>query len=89
MEYTTSLSLLAALLLAAVVTMVLKTSRQRLQNGPYAPGPTPKPIIGNLFDIPSKRAARVFVEWGKKYNSAYKVFFFFCVVGELTRGDHR
>jgi hypothetical protein len=75
MEYTTSLSLLASLLLAGVAIMVLKSSKRRLQNGPYAPGPTPKPIIGNLFDIPSKRAARVFVEWGKKYNSAYQVSF--------------
>ncbi|KAM6490937.1 Cytochrome P450 [Amanita muscaria] len=36
---------------------------------PYPPGPTPKPIIGNVLDIPLKKSWKKYKEWGKKFNS--------------------
>ena len=41
----------------------------RKQQRPYPPGPKPKPIIGNFFDLPTKDLANVYLEWGRKYNS--------------------
>ncbi|KDR69754.1 hypothetical protein GALMADRAFT_77060 [Galerina marginata CBS 339.88] len=36
---------------------------------PYPPGPKPKPVIGNLLDLPMTYAAQQYFAWGKKYNS--------------------
>ncbi|KAF8957568.1 cytochrome P450 [Flammula alnicola] len=36
---------------------------------PYPPGPKPRFLIGNLFDLPTIDAAETYVEWGEKYNS--------------------
>jgi hypothetical protein len=57
-----SLSVLVALLFGKYGT---SRNRQR----PYPPGPKPQPIIGNIFDLPTKDTANVYIEWGKKYNS--------------------
>lgn len=39
------------------------------RNGPYPPGPKPKPFIGNMLDFPTTRPAEEYGEWRKKYNS--------------------
>ena len=39
------------------------------QRRPYPPGPKPKPIIGNVLELPTKDVANVYIEWEKKYNS--------------------
>ncbi|KJA14789.1 hypothetical protein HYPSUDRAFT_48854 [Hypholoma sublateritium FD-334 SS-4] len=36
---------------------------------PFPPGPKPRPIIGNLFDLPQEHAAKRYSDWEKKYNS--------------------
>ena len=45
--------------------LIISKKRQR----PCPPGPKPKPIIGNAFDIPTTDLSNVYIKWGKKYNS--------------------
>ncbi|KAF5324359.1 hypothetical protein D9619_011338 [Psilocybe cf. subviscida] len=35
----------------------------------FPPGPAPKPLIGNILDLPTENVAREFATWSKKYNS--------------------
>ncbi|KIL66930.1 hypothetical protein M378DRAFT_55556, partial [Amanita muscaria Koide BX008] len=35
----------------------------------YPPGPPPKPIFGNAFDIPRKKAWHKYLEWSKQFRS--------------------
>ncbi len=63
--------LLPLVLLSFTLLKFLKTVRDGKKNGPYAPGPKPKPLIGNMLDMPSKDAAQVFIQWGKKYQSMF------------------
>jgi len=61
------------LLLSIAVLFVLfvrKYVTSGNQRRSYPPGPKPKPIIGNILDIPIKDIANIYIEWGKKYNSA-------------------
>lgn len=69
-------SLLTVLLPFVLLSLILKLLKpvrngKNLKNGPYAPGPKPKPLIGNMLDMPSKDSAQVFIQWGKKYNSMF------------------
>ena len=63
------LTVLLPLVLLSLTLTFLKTVRNGKKNGPYAPGPKPKPLIGNMLDMPSKDSAQVFIQWGKKYQS--------------------
>jgi len=55
------------LLLAAALHWGL--TRSKLSKYPYPPGPKPKFLLGNLLDIPAKNLSKVYVEWGKRYQS--------------------
>jgi len=33
------------------------------------PGPTPRFLVNNLFDLPRKNMSTVFMSWTQKYNS--------------------
>ncbi|KAG6868405.1 hypothetical protein C0993_003642, partial [Termitomyces sp. T159_Od127] len=46
------------------------------QRGPFPPGPKGYPVIGNVFDIPSKREWETFTKWGKKYGEICSVRIF-------------
>lgn len=61
---------------SSVVLLFWKYVISRKQHRPYPPGPNPKPIIGNFFDLPTKDLANVYLEWGRKYNSDLNSFFF-------------
>ncbi|KJA22841.1 hypothetical protein HYPSUDRAFT_66808 [Hypholoma sublateritium FD-334 SS-4] len=37
--------------------------------GPFAPGPKPRFLVGNLYDLPSSDVAHHYAEWGRRYNS--------------------
>jgi len=52
-----------------VILHLHRTYRLRKQRV-YPPGPKPRFLIGNLLDLPTTNAAEVYMEWGKKYNSA-------------------
>ena len=56
---------------------LISRKKQRL----YPPGPKPKPIIGNFFDFPTKDLAKVYLEWGRKYNS--ELNFLFCPFADI------
>jgi len=45
---------------------------------PLPPGPKPKFLLGNLFDLPRTFVARTYMEWGKQYNSESPVFSITC-----------
>lgn len=68
-----SISPSVVLLLLGLIFVVLKRTfgarsgnPQRL---PYPPGPKPKPIVGNLFDVPKETAWLTYTEWGKQYGA--------------------
>jgi hypothetical protein len=60
---------LLSLSVTSVALLFWKYVMLRKQQRPYPPGPTPKPIIGNFFDLPTKDLANVYLEWERKYNS--------------------
>lgn len=51
--------------LAYFVLRVLNSRRSR-----FPPGPPGKPLIANLFDMPTKNEWLVFSEWAKTYGSS-------------------
>ncbi|KAJ3505438.1 hypothetical protein NLJ89_g7417 [Agrocybe chaxingu] len=60
-----------SLLLAIVSSIILFKAWLHLRKPHvrYPPGPQPKFLIGNLFDIPKDHAARKYLEMAKKYRS--------------------
>jgi hypothetical protein len=61
--------LLSLSITSSVALFFWKYVMLKKQQRPYPPGPTPKPIIGNFFDLPINNLASVYLEWGRKYNS--------------------
>jgi len=60
-----SVAYLLFLLIRKLTAYESLTSKQ----GPYPPGPSSKPLVGNYFDIPKIHPAMEYVEWGKQYHS--------------------
>jgi hypothetical protein len=63
-----------SLFLAAIFVVAAKLVYHLLRRAarpPYPPGPKPKILIGNALDFPKNNARRVYVEWGRKFNSAF------------------
>ncbi|KAF8630488.1 hypothetical protein AX15_002883 [Amanita polypyramis BW_CC] len=59
-------SSLAAVFVAVAVLALL---RRKKQNMAYPPGPPPKPIIGNMLDIPFEKPWMKYFGWSKQYDS--------------------
>jgi hypothetical protein len=60
-------------LVALGVVALLAWDRLRTKNPlPLAPGPKPKPLIGNLLDIPAptEKAWLTYREWAQQYGSS-------------------
>ena len=62
-------TLLILIALAAAARPLISYILFRLNRAPYPPGPKPRWLVGNLFDIPTKNIPQVFASWAKKYNS--------------------
>ncbi|KAF7348384.1 hypothetical protein MSAN_01792400 [Mycena sanguinolenta] len=54
----------SAILLAVVGLLQRQKATSRL---PFPPGPKPRFLVGNLFDIPSEMPWITYTEWGKQY----------------------
>jgi len=55
------------------LVLVLRDHRRR-RGLPYPPGPPSWPIIGNLLDIPTRRAWVAYVEMSKRYGAGHISF---------------
>lgn len=65
-------SALVLLFLTFAPLAALRTFRRLQHNSsrlPYPPGPPPRFILGNLFDLPKARTHLILAEWSKRYNS--------------------
>ncbi|KIM62440.1 hypothetical protein SCLCIDRAFT_24975 [Scleroderma citrinum Foug A] len=60
--------LLGASLTSITAYLVQRTVFKR-NPAPLPPGPTPLPILGNLFDLPKERPWLTYAEWGKKFGT--------------------
>ncbi|THH21540.1 hypothetical protein EW146_g50 [Bondarzewia mesenterica] len=61
----------ALVLLALVVKSYV--GRRRRNGLPLPPGPRPLPLIGNVFDLPTKAPWIAYAEWAKKYGDIMSV----------------
>lgn len=50
--------------------VILGRSRNA-QGLPFAPGPKPLPLVGNIRDIVFERECETYMEWSKTYGKAY------------------
>ncbi|KAF9485763.1 cytochrome P450 [Pholiota conissans] len=60
------------ILVSVFLTVILKRIASWIRPAgplPYPPGPKPKPIVGNMFDIPTSNMIQEYVRWGDKYKS--------------------
>ncbi|KAJ6631104.1 cytochrome P450 [Mycena sp. CBHHK59/15] len=61
-----------AIAVISITGVVVKTffDRRRRNGGlPYPPGPKPKPVIGNMLDIPQALPWLTYSEWAKRYGN--------------------
>ncbi|KAF8634118.1 hypothetical protein AX15_001055 [Amanita polypyramis BW_CC] len=64
-----SASLPPFLVILFASTVILLLLRPKKRQTPYPPGPLPKPIVGNAFDIPVKKPWVKYLDLSKKYDS--------------------
>ncbi|TLD09536.1 hypothetical protein PspLS_11835 [Pyricularia sp. CBS 133598] len=55
---------------AGVVLLYLIGSQLRRRRKPFPPGPPGNPILGNLLQIPRKKACLTFQKWSREYGSS-------------------
>ena len=60
---------------ALILRHIVNTWFANVKHGPFPPGPEPRFIVGNLYDLPSSDAAYTYAEWGRRYNCAFKPLF--------------
>ncbi|KJA29523.1 hypothetical protein HYPSUDRAFT_524598 [Hypholoma sublateritium FD-334 SS-4] len=69
MDATSLISLSAPLLIVILLKTIAKYLSSQQKNGPYAPGPKPLPIVGNILDLQMKEPGPEYAKWSKKYQS--------------------
>lgn len=69
--------LVSAFLAVVVILSSISAYHHRRRNPhglPYLPGPTPRFLVGNFFDIPKKRPYLEYAKWSKQYHSMLLAF---------------
>ncbi|KAF8157103.1 cytochrome P450 [Crassisporium funariophilum] len=66
-----SVSDIIAYSLTVLVGIILFARHNKKSTLPLPPGPRKLPLLGNLFDIPSKHEWETFQRWTKEYSSFY------------------
>ncbi|KAJ7837671.1 cytochrome P450 [Mycena olivaceomarginata] len=67
MDYRSALALLAVGVLLLRFFIKHFFSVRRHSGLPFPPGPTPRPIIGNLHDLPTRHPWLTYTDWGLRY----------------------
>ncbi|KAF7365147.1 O-methylsterigmatocystin oxidoreductase [Mycena venus] len=65
MDYRSSLFLSALVILLFKVFQKLLNTRQRRL--PFPPGPSPKVLVGNFYDLPAEQPWLTYTKWGRQY----------------------
>ncbi|KAF7348413.1 hypothetical protein MSAN_01795500 [Mycena sanguinolenta] len=66
--------LLAAAVSAILIAGIGLLKRRKANSGlPFPPGPKPRFLVGNLFDIPTEMPWITYTEWGKQYGDIMHV----------------
>ncbi|KAK7048443.1 cytochrome P450 [Favolaschia claudopus] len=60
-------------ILVVLATVVLRARRTGISRLPYPPGPKPRFLIGNLFDIPTSYPWFTYEKWGKLYGDVIHI----------------
>ncbi|TFK65823.1 cytochrome P450 [Pluteus cervinus] len=55
--------------LSVALLFVIQKYQQAPAKRPYPPGPKPKPLLGNAFDLPLDKGWETYLRWSKEYNS--------------------
>ena len=66
---TTSMTWLLGASLTSITAYLVQRTVFKRNPAPLPPGPTPLPILGNLFDLPKERPWLTYTEWGKKFGT--------------------
>jgi hypothetical protein len=74
-------SALNAAILGLSLYLVYSLWRKKAPDLPLPPGPSKLPLVGNLFDIPSKHPWKTYMAWSRKY-SRYSTFVLDELIGE-------
>jgi hypothetical protein len=64
-----AVQIFAVSLIFLLMRKLIAYSSLRSKQGPYPPGPSSKPLVGNFFDLPKIHPAMEYIEWGKQYHS--------------------
>lgn len=73
------LLLLAFLLSAFIFLRKYLQRRHNFPGLPYPPGPPPRFLVGNLFDVPKERPHLTFAKWCYELFTYLRYIFFFLV----------
>jgi len=66
---TTSMTWLLVVSLTSIALYLVQRTVFKRNPAPLPPGPTPLPILGNLFDLPKESPWVTYAEWGKKFGT--------------------
>lgn len=80
--YAPALSVGILSLSAFILKHLVNNWAARSKRSPFPPGPKPRFLVGNMYDIPTDNAAYHYMEWGKRYDCESDLSFPVCVANQ-------